>query len=292
VDVISFGTNYLEMVFGHIGALPGPGEEIFTDQFAISCGGAVAIASAARDVGAEAAMATVLGEDLGTRVVEAHCARTGVDLSCSRRVSGPTSGISCVINFDGDRSFISHLPDEAGRAGDAVWWLDVVRARRPKWIYLHAHPGTLPLILEARRLGCRTAIDTELGAIGRFPGAVVECATAADVFLLNSRELSALTATDDLAGSLEAIGAPPGVTIVVKQGAHGATVARGGRTYHVVAGVRDIEVQDRTGAGDAFAGALLGSLALGADMAGAVAAGNAAGSQAVARLGAIGSVTI
>ena len=45
--MISFGSVFLELVFGHVPELPGPGEEVFTDEFAMSCGGAVTSASAA-----------------------------------------------------------------------------------------------------------------------------------------------------------------------------------------------------------------------------------------------------
>jgi len=36
LDMISFGSVFLELVFGHVRTLPGPGEEIFTDEFAVS----------------------------------------------------------------------------------------------------------------------------------------------------------------------------------------------------------------------------------------------------------------
>ena len=45
--MISFGSVFLELVFGHVHTLPGPGEEVFTEEFAVSCGGAVTSASAA-----------------------------------------------------------------------------------------------------------------------------------------------------------------------------------------------------------------------------------------------------
>jgi len=48
--------------------------------------------------------------------------------------------------------------------------------------------------------------------------------------------------------------------------------------------------RDRTGAGDAFAGALIGALCQGASITEAAAAGNAAGSQTVGILGAVGEV--
>jgi sugar/nucleoside kinase (ribokinase family) len=298
VDVLAFGSVFLEMVFGTIPGLPGPGEEIYTDEFAISCGGAISVASAASAVGAQAALVSVLGDDLGSRVVEAHCVRQGVDLSASRRVAGPTSGVTVVLNFDGDRAFISHLPEASRMYSNAVqaaetiqWWNEAVAELRPTWIYLHASEEVVPVIREARRLGCHVAVDTELGTIGRSPDLVRKCASIADLFVPNRRELACLTGTDELAASIAAVGAPD-TTIVVKQGGEGAVFAIGGQLVAVTDGVEDVEVKDRTGAGDSFAGAMIGALALGADVTEAVIAGNAAGSRAVARLGAIGAVSI
>jgi ribokinase len=57
-------------------------------------------------------------------------------------------------------------------------------------------------------------------------------------------------------------------------------------------GVAVIQVADRTGAGDAFAGAMIAALARGAPLPEAVVAGNAAGSEAVSRLGAVGPVEV
>jgi len=39
VDLIAFGTVFLEAVFGDVPTLPGPGEEVYTGQFGFSCGG-------------------------------------------------------------------------------------------------------------------------------------------------------------------------------------------------------------------------------------------------------------
>ncbi|MGD0810631.1 MAG: PfkB family carbohydrate kinase [Acidimicrobiales bacterium] len=49
-------------------------------------------------------------------------------------------------------------------------------------------------------------------------------------------------------------------------------------------------MQDRTGAGDAFAGAVIAKLLRGAGFLEAVAAGNTAGSEAVSRLGSAGEM--
>jgi sugar/nucleoside kinase (ribokinase family) len=57
-------------------------------------------------------------------------------------------------------------------------------------------------------------------------------------------------------------------------------------------GIRPVEVKDRTGAGDAFAGAMIAALLRGVPLTEAVVAANAAGSEAVARLGAVGEVDV
>jgi pfkB family carbohydrate kinase len=60
----------------------------------------------------------------------------------------------------------------------------------------------------------------------------------------------------------------------------------------VTRGVRQVRVRDLTGAGDAFAGAMIAALLRGEPLTGAVAAANTAGAQAVARLGAVGEVDV
>jgi sugar/nucleoside kinase (ribokinase family) len=292
LDVIGFGTVFLELVFGHVPGLPGPGEEVFTDEFAVSCGGCVIMATAARRAGLRAGLCTLLGEDLGSTVVTEHCRRVGVDLSTSVRVSGDAAGITTVMNFDNERAFVTYLPPQAVRPRrDTERWLAVLRERRPAWCYLHAGPGVGDLMREARAMGIRIALDVGLNGIAEDPQAVMDCVRLADVFLPNEAELLALTQAGTLAVALDAT-AGWCTPVVVKRGGDGAVVAtRDGRTT-VTAGLRQVHVRDRTGAGDAFAGALIAALHNGASLAEAAAAGNTAGSQTVAVLGGVGEVAV
>src|SRR5258708_16960008 len=154
MDVISFGWVFLEFVFGPVPALPRPGQEILAEEFAISCGGAVTSATAAARTGVRAGLCTRLGDDIGGRVVAEHCEREGVDLSPSVRVPRPATGITMVLNYDGDRSFVTHLPsvpdDEPPERGR---WLDVLRSSRPAWIYVHAGIGLTDFLTAARDQG-------------------------------------------------------------------------------------------------------------------------------------------
>jgi sugar/nucleoside kinase (ribokinase family) len=290
MEVISFGWVFLEIVFGHFDRLPLPGEEIYVDSFGISCGGAVTFAVEASRAGADVGLATVLGDDMGSRLVEDHARQDKVDLSVSKRLNGPAAGITVVLNYDGDRSFISHMPPRpAEEVREADRWLAILREVRPAWCYMHPGRHSLPVFKEARALGTRVALDVNFGEIDDYADVVVECARLADVFLPNEEELMRITKSTDLAGAID-LASSWCPLMVVKRGGAGAIAVERGRATEVTDGLRDVVVKDRTGAGDAFAGALVGTLVRGAGFLEAVAAGNAAGSEAVARLGALGEL--
>lgn len=291
MEMISFGTVFLELVFGQLHRLPAPGEEVFTNEFAISCGGAVTSATAAAAAGARAGLCTRLGDDLGSQVVTEHCAAAGVDLSPSPRAVGATAGITVVLNFDDDRGFVTHLPPSvaAGNHAEIQRWHSVVRAERPTWCYLHPGPWVPPFLRVARSLGCKIMLDMSLGD-ERERDIVIECVRLADLFVPNAAELLALTGAADLPAAV-CSAAAWGAQLVVTRGAQGALVtSQDGSIIEVAEGVRHVPVRDLTGAGDNFAGALIAAMIGGASLTQAVVAANAAGSQAVGRLGAVGEL--
>jgi ribokinase len=291
LDMISFGSVYLELVFGHVHELPLPGEEVLTDDFAISCGGAVTSASAAARGGAHAGLCTVLGEDLGSRMVTEYCAALRVELSPSIRVRRRSAGISVVLNFDGDRAFITHVPPSAaGEQPEIDRWRAVLRRERPRWCYLHGGRGVPDFLRDARELGAKVVLDISLGD-ERYRETVIECVRLADIFVPNEDELLRLTGADAIGEALAAASAW-GTVLVVKRGAAGAIVAGPDGITEVAAGVRRVQVRDLTGAGDAFAGAMIAALLSGTPLAEAVVAANSAGSEAVARLGAVGEIEV
>jgi len=289
--MISFGSVYLELVFGHVHELPLPGEEVLTDDFAISCGGAVTSASAAARGGAHAGLCTVLGEDLGSRMVTEYCAALRVELSPSIRVRRRSAGISVVLNFDGDRAFITHVPPSAaGEQPEIDRWRAVLRRERPRWCYLHVGRGVPDFLRDARELGAKVVLDISLGD-ERYRETVIECVRLADIFVPNEDELLRLTGADAIGEALAAASAW-GTVLVVKRGAAGAIVAGPDGITEVAAGVRRVQVRDLTGAGDAFAGAMIAALLSGTPLAEAVVAANSAGSEAVAGLGAVGEIEV
>ncbi len=292
MDMISFGLVYLELVFGQLDALPGPGEEVFTDEFAISCGGALTSATAAAAGGAKAAVCTRLGDDLGSQVAIEACAAAGVDLTTSAQIAGPTAGITVVLNFAGDRGFVTHVPPRLGHEPPELdRWLDVLRAERPAWCYLHAGREMPRFLREARELGCKIMLDISLGD-ERQGDVIIECIELADIFVPNSDELYRLTGAGTFEDAVRAA-SKWGTQLVVTRGAAGAVVSHGDGSFtEVTKGVAPVKVRDLTGAGDNFAGALVAGLVAGASLTDAVIEANTAGSRAVGQLGAIGQVGV
>jgi len=292
LDMISFGTVFLELVFGHVPALPGPGEEIFTDEFAVSCGGAVTSASAAARTGVQAGLCSVLGDDLGSGVVQEFCAGLGVDLSYSRRVHRPSAGITVVLNFDGDRAFVTHNPPRpAGEPPEVERWRGVLAASRPRWAYLHGDAGVPGFLRQARDQGTKTVLDVSLGDEQHKREEIIECVRLADLFVPNEDEIRRLTGAASTETAIAAASAW-GTTMVITRGARGALIAGPDGVTEVSDGVRRVPVRDLTGAGDNFAGALIGALVQGAPLTRAVAAANAAAAESVTRPGAVGAVEV
>jgi len=290
--VLVLGGVFLELVFADLGDGLRPGGEAFASSFGISCGGAVTVAATARRRGASVGLVTTLGDDFTSKVVTRYCLRRGIALDQSPRVAGVSSGITVALNFSHDRAFVTYHPERAGGGRpDAASWAEAIRQVRPSWIYLHAGPEAVGVVQAAAATGCRVALDVDLGCAEEHPAAVLECLEAAELFLPNEDELRQLGRAESLEGALGPIlrRCP---TVVVTRGPAGALLATGSSLEPIGEGLSDVEVVDRTGAGDSFAGALIGELALGRPLREAIAVANAAGSKAVSRLGATGALAL
>ena len=95
-----------------------------------------------------------------------------------------------VLNFDGDRAFVSHMPPRPGASSRRSTAGARCCARtRPRWCYLHAGPGMPEFLREARELGAKIALDMSLGD-ERYAGTRSSSASRlADVFVPNEDEL-------------------------------------------------------------------------------------------------------
>ena len=210
--------------------------------------------------GASAAVIAAVGDDLAGALCVGAVADRGVDVGGVVRRSSPT-GVMVVMTEDGERSMVADRGANAQLAAADVEGIDAEAVLVSGYLFLQ-EPGHDVAVAAIE--GARTplmAVEAaswpllETFGVERF---VEETATC-DVMLANEREARVLTGTDG-EGAARVLGERYRFA-AVKRGGNGATLIAEGRL--VRAGAEPIDEVEATGAGDAFDGVFLSSLARG-----------------------------
>jgi sugar/nucleoside kinase (ribokinase family) len=210
--------------------------------------------------GASAAVIAAVGDDpAGTLCVDAVADR-GVDVGGVVRRSSPT-GVMVVMTEDGERSMVADRGANAQLAVADVDGIEAATVLVSGYLFLQepGHDVAIAAIgsVHTSLLGVEAASWPLLQAFGveRFFEGTATC----DVVLANEREARVLTGADG-EDAARALGERYRFA-AVKRAANGATLIAEGRL--VAADGEAIEEVEATGAGDAFDGVLLSSLARG-----------------------------
>ena len=231
-------------------------------RVALQPGGTSANAAVwAAESGASTRVHGRVGADVAGRLLRTELEVRGVEAALVEDPNAP-SGTMLVVFEAGERSMVADRganallspsdlpPDLEGGAvlvsgylllqgGAREAGLEAIRRSRAEWIGVEA--ASWPLV----------------DALG--PAAFDELATGATVILANEHEAEALTSREPLPAA-RALGERYRAACV-KRGAAGAVMALDGRIYE--AAPQTVDERDPTGAGDAFDGVLLSSLARG-----------------------------
>jgi sugar/nucleoside kinase (ribokinase family) len=210
--------------------------------------------------GASSAVIAAVGDDLaGTLCVEAVADR-GVDVAGVVRRASPT-GVMVVMSEAGERSMVADRGANAQLEAADVQGIEAAAVLVSGYLFLQepghdvavAAIGSVRAPLLAVEAGSWPLLETF--GVERFFEETRSC----DVVLANEREARVLTGADgdDAARSL----GERYRFAAVKQAANGATLIAEGRL--VAADGEAVEEVEATGAGDAFDGVLLSSLARG-----------------------------
>ncbi len=271
--------------------LPRPGETFAGDAFALGLGGkganqAVAVAGA----GAAAHMVGCVGDDEFARLVTSSLSSAGVRLEHVRAVPDHT-GIAHIRVAGGENDIVivpgaNAALDEAQLDGAFAALDDEVS------VLLTQLETPLPITIaaasRARAAGMRVILDP--APARELPE---ELWPLVDIVKPNETEAALLTgvAVDDPGSAARAgrwfLERGAGAAIVTLAGAGSVLVTADGVREHPALRV---EAVDTTAAGDAFAGHLAASIALGLDLDDAIARASAAGAITVTRRGAAASL--
>lgn len=219
-----------------------------------------------------------VGDDALSGEMLRFMADSGVDTTHVARLAGLSPGLYMISLKDGERSFAywrdnsaaRRLADDAARLRGAMGGADVIVYSGITLGILTARAGRelIAAAAEAKRRGVMVAFDTNYRSRlwqGRSDGAeMMLAAAAASTVVLPGLDDEQVLFGPCTAGEAARRYASLGVsTVVVKDGAKGATVLDGDVLTPIVASAPR-EVVDTTAAGDSFAAAFLARLAGGA----------------------------
>jgi sugar/nucleoside kinase (ribokinase family) len=122
------------------------------------------------------------------------------------------------------------------------------------------HPGLQSRVLDKMKKPKLVVCDTMNLWINITPDELKTLLKRVDIFVLNETESKMLTGIGNIIAAAKAIRAMGPEIVIIKKGAHGATLFSDGFSFSVPAYLLE-SIKDPTGAGDTFAGAFVGTLA-------------------------------
>ena len=283
IDVAALGHALVDIRF-IVDRLPGPDEEAEVVEESRGAGGsAVNVAIDVARLGGRSLVVAKIGFDGFGRIVVDELLKERVGVAGLRIDPARPTGFSLVaISRGGEIVIYSHKgAAEALEPGELPG--DAIASAR----ILHVASLRLDTSIEAARLAreAGTLVSWDPGRrLARLGlDRLRDMVSLSDVVLLNRREASMLTGRppEEAARLIASLGPR---LVVVKLGPEGALAYAEGRLIRVPA-LRPERVVDTTGAGDAFAAALLLKLARGSSVGEALLYASAAAGLKVARLG-------
>jgi sugar/nucleoside kinase (ribokinase family) len=262
---------------------PVPGADV-PARIVTSGGGAGANTAAwLADRGVDATLVARAGDDAAGRAAVAELAAAGVQPAVAVDAEAPTATVVVLLGPDGQRTMLSDRGAAAALAPGDVPSLDGVDHLHVSG-YVLRDPGSraagLAALAGARTAGASTSVDPQ--ATGTLTAALLRDLGGIDLLLPSAAELAVLTGSPDPRSAVSLLDCC--AAVVVTSGAAGASwVDRDGvRTAAAPAA----DLVDPTGAGDAFDAGVIAAWLTGAGPEAALAAGCAAGAEAVSRRGA------
>jgi 2-dehydro-3-deoxygluconokinase len=277
-----------------------PGEPKYLQGFGGDTSNAVIAAARA---GARTAYLTRLGSDAFGQALLDLWAREGVDTTAVERDAQHPTGIYFVTHGAAGHEFSYLRAGSAASRMAPAWLLDAPAAVLQQCHILHVSGISLAVSASAcdtafeamrvaRAAGARVAFDPnlrlKLWPLARARACIAHAVSLCDIFLPGLDDMAALLGLHDADAIADWGHAQGAATVVVKLGADGVLLSSADPAVprQRVAG-RSVALVDATGAGDCFDGNLLARLALGDDLAAAVAYANTAASLAVQGFGAV-----
>lgn len=259
--IVGLGTLAMDVLVG-VDTLPGPdGFAVVTSRAFLPGGSGTNVICQAARLGADCAFLGKVGDDELGRQILASLRSEGVDVSGMRTQPGGTSlSTTVVVDATGARFILLDLGDAFGAFGADEVELDAIAAADVLYTDLAPRDAALAGVRAARSAGVPVVFGLETGletmrGLGVTTEDILDVAADAAFFLPCREGLAGLAGSGDLEDGLRFLETHCRGVAVVTLGGDGAIAVTGGERIRVPG--RPVTAVDTTGAGDAFAGALL-----------------------------------
>lgn len=263
VDVLLWGTVFLDLIFAGLPTPPKPGAEVWAEGLASCPGGIANLAIATRRLGLRTSLAAAFSDDAYGDFCWRTLEEEAIDLSHSQQFPEWHSPVTVSMAFAGDRAMVSHgHPSPVPSKGlimspPRARAVQVDLAEDDLW----ASGTGATWVDTARRDGALVFADVGWDRDERWDPVVLERLEGCDAFMPNAIEAMAYTGTSTPHDALFALADRVSLAVVTigSEGAIGIDTRTGEESR--VPSLRVPEV-DPTGAGDVFDAAMLvGTLA-------------------------------
>lgn len=268
---------------------PAPGSDTpatITDE---DGGSAANVAAWLAHLGSPVQLIARVGDDARGGAALDRLAEAGVAVNAVRDPVFPTGRCVVLVAPDGERTM---FPDPGANSHLASMDIDPSPWRRGDHLHVSGYSllregsreAALTALVEARRRGLTVSVDASSEAPLHIVGAetFLGWLEEGDLLFANAAEARALTSVFSTGDALDLL-ASRSLTPIIKLGGEGAVAARGTERWGAPA--EPAEVEDTTGAGDAFAAGFLSSWVPQGDMAAALRHATRIAARAVTRPG-------
>ena len=237
-------------------------------------------------LGGAVTFAGVIGKDLFGHFVEEKLTQGGVDLTGLRKVDGGKTGVTIWHSCEGNRAGITYAGTAAFLEADDISETLLKSARHlhvgSYFLLTRLHADGSELFARAKRLGLTTSVDCNYDPLESWNSNLLAVLPHVDVFLPNEYEAIHITRKESAQEAAREL-AKLAKLVVVKRGAEGVFVVRGGSEFAVPAIATN--VVDTTGAGDSFDAGFLAAFLKGSELRASVDSGLLAASRNVQYVG-------
>ncbi len=284
-DVLFLGRmTGCDLIFSGLPHMPLSGQETFCNQFDIKIGGSANTPIAARRLGVNAKLFTEIGNDLLGTFLMNELKKENIDTTFVKQIDGFNTCVSAVLSTTTERGFATYA--ECGN------WFTTANIKNAinKTEYLYTdleHCMNDGIDQIAKDAGAKLIIDASWGENFNLEKA---CKVLDNCFLFTVNDLEAqhITNQKDPYFALDLF-AKHAENTVIKLGAKGC-IAKSQDTIYKSEGIKNIDVVDTTGAGDAFGAGLLYGFLNNLDMQESLNIANAAGALTVTFAGGSGDI--